>query len=84
MSATGFTACVISSFRSVAVRSVSNTIICRPQISYKLANKNPSMALRFVSGLLASDDAGIGSGSGVGGALSTCVVIEQQTNQIHQ
>ncbi len=62
----------------------SNTIICRPQISYKLANKNPSMALRFVSGLLASDDAGIGSGSGVGGALSTCVVIEQQTNQIHQ
>eukprot|EP01043_Picozoa_sp_COSAG02_P056105 COSAG02_NODE_6604_length_3466_cov_3.836650_3_plen_248_part_00 len=40
-------------------------------ISYKLANKNPSMALRFVSGLLASDCSGIGSGSGFGGASST-------------
>ena len=56
---------------------------CVHSLVYKLEKRKPSIELRAVSGLLSLGGSGIGSGSGFGGASSTCERVVQTKTRAH-
>ena len=56
---------------------------CVHSLVYKLEKRKPSIELRAVSGLLSLGGSGIGSGSGFGGASSTCERVAQIKTRAH-